>query len=264
MRWVLMAGVLACVSTLVLSAQTSPQSFDVAVVKPDHSGIFAVFPERSGGRLSWTTDLTSLISYAYDLPIWRISGQIPGSQYSYQLIGSTSADATTAQIREMLQTLLAERFQMQSHRVTKEQEGYALMLAGSGVKLKAAKDGDPAPAMPEWFAKFTPVGAAGMEGKIVATAEGPGVGAITRRRVTMGQLAGSLENVLRTFVTDNTRLPGKYYIGFKYAQNAAPDNTDLPQLLPALQESVGLKLEKRKGPVEMLVVDHLDKAPAEN
>jgi uncharacterized protein (TIGR03435 family) len=198
------------------------------------------------------------------MPRWRISGRIPGSEYSYELIASASPDTTDGQMREMLQTLLAERFQMQSHRVTKEQEGYALTVAKGGVKLKEARDGDRAPPMPEWFAKLSPATVAGLEGKIVHTLEGLGIGAITGRRVTMAQLAESLENQLQTFVINETHIPGKYYIGLKYATDGAPEDVDLPPLLPALEHNLGLKLENRKGPVEMLVVDHIEKTPPEN
>jgi uncharacterized protein (TIGR03435 family) len=115
--------------------------------------------------------------------------------------------------------------------------------------------------MPEWFSKIS---AASVEGKVLATMEGKGVGAITGRRVTMAQLAESLTRVLRVFVRDETALAGKYYFAFRFAPENAAADSDLPPLTAALQENVGLKLEKRKGPVETLVVDHVEKTPTQN
>jgi uncharacterized protein (TIGR03435 family) len=64
-------------------------------------------------------------------------------------------------------------------------------------------------------------------------------------------------------VTDGTGLSGKYYLGFEFAQEKHPPDVDLPTIFPALQD-LGLKLERRKGPVEVLVADHVEKAPTEN
>jgi uncharacterized protein (TIGR03435 family) len=59
-------------------------------------------------------------------------------------------------------------------------------------------------------------------------------------------------------------MKGNYYIAFRYAREDAPMDADAPPLNAALQESLGLKIEKRKGPAEMLVIDHIEKEPTEN
>lgn len=79
----------------------------------------------------------------------------------------------------------------------------------------------------------------------------------------MAQVAAALERQIGAFVTDETGLSGKYYLGFEFAKDEHPPDVDLPTIFPALQD-LGLKLEKRKGPVEVLMVDHVEKIPTEN
>jgi uncharacterized protein (TIGR03435 family) len=80
----------------------------------------------------------------------------------------------------------------------------------------------------------------------------------------MLQLCDNLERSLRTAVWDETGMKGNYYLAFRYLTEDAPLDADAPPLNAALQGSLGLKIEKRKGPVEMLVIDHIEKTPTEN
>jgi uncharacterized protein (TIGR03435 family) len=90
------------------------------------------------------------------------------------------------------------------------------------------------------------------------------VGEIDDRRVTIVQLSEALEGMLGTAVWDQSGLTGNYYFALRYALESAPDDADALPLNAALQKSLGLKLEKHRGPVEMLVVDHIEKTPSEN
>src|SRR5213593_2468077 len=101
-----------------------------------------------------------------------------------------------------------------------------------------------------------------MEELVVATSPERGVGAITGRRVTMLKFTETLQGLLDTAVLDQTGLAGKYYFAFRYATEDDPD-VPYPNLFAAMKE-LGLKMEKHKGPVEMLVVDHIEKIPTEN
>jgi uncharacterized protein (TIGR03435 family) len=238
-------------------------SFEVTSVKPSDLPFLQIAPQRSGARVTWTTDLTYLITYAYNMPSWRVSGAIPGSDHIYAVDATAAPGATESQVRLMFQSLLTDRFQMAAHRVTKEVDGYGLTLGKGGLKIKEAKPEDNPAAMPEWFATRR-VPAADIEGKVVTTIESAGVAAIAGRRVTMAQLAEALQRVLRIAVIDETGLSGRYYFGLEYAQGDNPANTDVPPLFTAIQESLGVRMEKRKTAVEMLVVDHIEKTPTEN
>ncbi len=184
-----------------------------------------ISPQRSGGRISWTTFLNIVLAYAERLQTWQISGPIPQDVFVFQV--ETTPDATDEQVRQMFRALLADRFRMTAHRVTKDLDGFALTLAKSGIKIKEAKEGDPPPPMPEWFAKMQPTA---FDGKVQATKEGRGIGALTGRRVTMADLARTLGQVLRASVVDETGLTGKYYFGLKYAPEKDQADSDLPPL----------------------------------
>jgi uncharacterized protein (TIGR03435 family) len=80
----------------------------------------------------------------------------------------------------------------------------------------------------------------------------------------MTQLAEVLQSELQTFVVEKTGLPGNYYFGTKFVSVNERRDVDGPTLFAALQEALGLRLEKKKGPVEMLIVDSMKVAPAEN
>ncbi len=243
--------------------QSPPRSFEVASVKAASQPWMQIAPQFSGSRVTWNADLTNLIGYAYQLQSWRLSGTIPGSDHIYTIDARASEGATGEDIRQMFQTLLAERFQMTSHWVKKDVDGYAVTTAKGGLKLHEAKAGDAAAPMPEYFAG-NGIPAAVLEGKVVTSLQKPGVAAVTGRRVTVAQLAEGLERLLRTSVIDETGLSGNYYFGFLYAKEGQEADTDLPSLFSALQAELGLKLEKRRAPVEVLVVDHIEKTPSEN
>jgi uncharacterized protein (TIGR03435 family) len=248
-------------AALGAAAARCQPTFDVASVKPSSQDWLMVAPQRTGGRIVWTTDLQYLIGYAYRLPVKRILGAVPGSELLYSIEAKTSADATDDQVRRMFQALLAERFRMAVHWESKEVEGYALSPGKRESKMKEARAGEDPPPLPEWFqGKVT---AAELEGRTVALSDVRGARAISGRGVTMAQFCQSLERVLNTFVTDGTGLQGRYYFAFRYADDGTAD-TEAPSLFTAVQETMGLKLEKRRGPIQMLVVDHIEKAPTEN
>jgi uncharacterized protein (TIGR03435 family) len=244
------------------TAATALPKFEVASVKAVPQPWPEMRPKRSGGRITWTTDLRHLVEYAYRLQVWRVSGPLPGSDFIYAVDATTDLAATEGQVRLMFQSLLADRFKMAAHRVTKDVDGYALTVARSGLKIKEAKADDQPVPLPEWFQRSR-AGAADLEGKTVATGEGPGITAITGRGVSMFQFTEALQLVLQLNVFDKTGLPGNYYFALKFAEEEAPADTDVPSLFTAVQD-LGLKLEKQKVPVEMLIIDRIDKVPTEN
>jgi bla regulator protein blaR1 len=245
-----------------MRAQTAaPLRFDVASVKVSSQQFLVIRPDRSGGRIRWTTDLGYVLGYAYRLQPWRISGPVPGSTSIYDFDVVTGADATDDQVRLMFQSLLADRFKMTVHRVTKDVEGFALTVGKGVPKMQEAKDSE-LPPLPEWI-HAGPDDKAKMEGHVVSISTGPGIGNLAGRRVSMLQLSEALQRVLQVAVLDETGLTGSYYFGIQYATDTATPDVTLPDLFSAVK-ALGLKLEKHKGPVEMLVVDHIEKTPTEN
>jgi uncharacterized protein (TIGR03435 family) len=120
----------------------------------------------------------------------------------------------------------------------------------------AAATGDVAP-MPDYLEGKIP---AAFEGQIFASAEGKGIAAITGRGVPLARLAETLSAELREFVIDRTGVTGNYYFGFTFRRldYANADAPEVASVFDAVREQLGLKLERQKGPVELLVVDHVE------
>ncbi len=249
----------------LLGQAVAAPSFEAVSVKlvPLAGGLpdkFSLNPRRSGGRFTWTANSTLLVTYAYHLPTWRVSGIEP-SQTFYQIDATMDASATDDQVRLMLQKVLAERFKFASHRETKELQGYALVVGKNGPKIKASTTPGEERPMPDYL-KGKP--SAAFEGRIFSSMEGRGTGALTARGVPMARVAESLSEELGAFVVDQTGLAGNFYFGFRFQSINNPGDSDAASLFTALQDELGLRLEKQKGPVEMLVVDHIERVPTEN
>jgi uncharacterized protein (TIGR03435 family) len=243
------------------AVSTGQPAFEVASVKPVAGDILAARPTRSGGRITWTTDLWYLISYGWNLQFPFISGPIPGSASIFRVDATTDAEATEDQIRLMFQSMLKDRFKLVARVVTKEGDGYALSVGKIGLKIKEAKEGDPPPPLPEWARDGS---VAAWEGGIAATSPEAGVIAITGRRVSISKLIDTLRRVLGgKMVWDQTGVTGDFYFAFRYAQDDNPE-FDAPSLAAALRDNLGVELKKQKGPVEMLVVDSMEKEPTGN
>jgi uncharacterized protein (TIGR03435 family) len=262
------ATALILISTSLLTAQQSAQAparpaFEVASVKETSQTWSEIAPKRSGGRIAWTANLWDLIGYAYRLPAFRISGQIPGREYLYRVEAAAPAETTDDQIRLMLQSLLEERFKMVSRRVQKDADGYVLSAGRNGIRVAEAKAGDKPAPLPDWFRKNAP-DPAEIEGRVIMSTDGPGIRTIAGRRVTMAQLSQALQRLLQAVVVDETGLTGSYYFGLRYADEEHQSDADVPSLFVAISKELGLRFEKRKMPVEMLVVDRMERKPVEN
>jgi bla regulator protein blaR1 len=252
------------INASVLLAQ-SPQvsAFEVASVRVLQGGppdSFFLGLRRSGGRISWTTNLGLLLRYAYNLPDWRIV-RTDKDQSFYAIDATMDTSATEDQVRLMLQTLLADRFKLVSHREAREVQGYALVLAKNGPRIKSSLPGEVHP-MPEYAAGKPPDP---FEGRVFVSMEGKGTSALTGRGVSTAQLAETLSATLGTLVLDQTGMTGNYYFGFKFlsVQNNPSDEVEGSTIFSALQDELGLRLEKQKGPIEVLIIDHVER-PSEN
>jgi uncharacterized protein (TIGR03435 family) len=253
---------LACPAALVAQAAAAPPRFDVASVKLNAAqSSFWLRLQRSGGRIQWTTQLEYLIEYAFNLQPWRIAGEVSGAGRIYDIDATTDPSASVEQLRLMFRSLLIDRFRMATHFVTRDVDGYALSVAKGGPKMETALE-HTTPPLPAWFAAHAS-DPAPMEGHIVSTAPAAGVGNLVGRRVSMHDLCESLQRIVGTAVFDQTALAGSYYFAFQYAAADAPVDVTLPNLFAAVKD-LGLKLEKQRGPVEMLVVDHIERTPTEN
>jgi uncharacterized protein (TIGR03435 family) len=145
---------------------------------------------------------------------------------------------TYEQMKPLLQKMMAERFGMTCHRETRDVQGYEMVPAKDGLKLTPAK--------PD-----APKGGSG------------GPGSIDMPSTTMKSFAGMLTAKLKRPVADKTGTAGDYEVHLRFAPDSDPDSS-LPSIFTALQEEMGIRLQPSKVPVEMVVIDHLNKIPTEN
>jgi uncharacterized protein (TIGR03435 family) len=267
-------------------AQEAPKQFDVASIKPTaQTGPGGMINFQPGGRFVTTSmPLRMLMTIAYDVRMFQISG---GPNWTESDRWDIRAKADNApdripieQLRPMLRQLLEDRFQLKIHRESKEMPVYALMVAKGGSKLAPY---DPNTTMPG-FPPGPGVGVGGPPPPGAAAAPprpaGPmmrmGRGEMVGKKVPMTMMAQSLSNELNRTIVDKTELTGDYDFTLHWTPDAGgpppnlPPGVELPAIDPngptlftALQEQLGLRLESQKGPVETIVIDHVEK-PTEN
>ena len=207
--------------------------------------------------------LKHLLMAAYDLPSHQIV--LPArleSDQRYDLVANISPGATKEQARVMLQNFLIDRFHLKLHREAKVIPHYELTIARSGPRLKVHTDAPPALDAPLLREGDIGVRTTGDRNHMYA------------RKVQIKELARVLSDDLATPVLDKTGLTGEYDIDIEYSREGldgfrrsltdGPEESNAPTLKVALEEKLGLKLESRKGPVDMLMVDSGDAMPTQN
>ncbi len=222
------------------AASSGPKSFDVASVKRAPAAPNGAYSSihLDPGRLTCTNvNLRKLIGLAYSIKDYQLSGPEWMGSELYNITATFPAGASGEEILPMIRTLLAERFQFAFHRDTKELPVYALVLAKGGSKLKPAEFG--------------------------RTSNNGGVGYFDGQRSGIQNLANFLARQLDRPVLDMTGLKGVFDFNLDWSPDDTPSETK-PDLTTALQQQLGLKLEARKAPIEVMVVDRLEKVPTEN
>ena len=285
-------------------AQNQPRlQFEVAAVKPVEPGRMALPGLHGGpgtsspGRLSGAASLKQLLRRAYGLNAYQISGPAWMDSARYEVDAAIPAGATREQVSLMLQALLAERFGLVAHRETRELPFYALVIRKRGPKLQPSSTAGPAeedqPAehavprlerRPDGIPELSPGSAVPRSYEIVVGGPDGILYKLWARRETMQQLADRLSSQLSQPVLDKTGLPGQYDFALTWTMENAgggvprtdppPDEIDfhgtpvLPEpglsIFTAVEAQLGLKLEQRKGPLPMVVVDRVDRTPTEN
>jgi uncharacterized protein (TIGR03435 family) len=294
--WLLMVAALVAIAPLsapcqgivatqgVIAAPTAATDikvpeFDVVSVKQDKSGTNMMrLMTKPDGYSATNVSAKLLIQTAYGVREDLISGA-PGwadtARFDFDAkVAGDDVDAlkklSPEQRRSMLQPALADRFKLQVHNETKQLPVFELVVAKGGSKLKEAKpDG-----------AYTN-GIKGPDGTSRAGMMRMGPGQVTGQAINMKSLVNVLATQLHQTVIDKTGLTGNYDLELTWAPDPgsgpmfkgggdsapqradpAPDSTG-PSIFTAIQEQLGLKLQSTKGPVETIVVDHIE-MPSEN
>ena len=216
---------------------------------------------------------------------------------SFDIAAKIPQGASQNQVPEMLQALLVDRFKLATHRGTTNQPIYALVVAKGGLKVREADttipaaDSDAPAGTTTFFGGVTTLTTPNADGRSsTTTISNPAMGTVRETdagdrlqrwdapSITFEGLADLLDRVTPFFtspVIDMTQLKGRYRLVLEVSLNdtlksAGGDRTPLEMedaVLKAFNDGLrklGLKLERRKGPVESVVVDHVEKTPAEN
>jgi uncharacterized protein (TIGR03435 family) len=260
MKWSVAILLLVILLAAVINAQT-PQ-FEVATVKlspPVPAGTplpVNLGGVRNGVATLTNTTLSECIQFAYNLvsnsqiigPDWINSRDV-----RFDIVAKTSPDVPREQVLQMMQNLLADRLQLKLRHEQKEQPFLALVAAKNGPKLAPPKDA----VVPSQIA-----------------------GRILHPRMPMLMLATLLSRFERQLIVDKTGLEGPFSVDLQWTPdalreralqagaaplvNGQPVDLTGPSIYTALQEQLGLRLESQKGAIDVLVVDHAEKVPADN
>jgi uncharacterized protein (TIGR03435 family) len=248
------------------SAPTSHPEFEVASIKPNNG-----IDEKPGMQVRYGGHVTihamtvrTLIGAAYDIDeSFQVSGGPRWTETElYDIVAQAPPNVSTESLewwRPRLQSLLADRFRLALHRETKELPVYELAAAKSGIKIAPLKAGACIVADPQ-------------KPKQVRPGEPPPRfcnnlrytrGGIEAIGVDMTRLANTLAAILNRTVINKTGFTGIFDLDLEYAPLEDTAGTTRPSIFTALQEQLGLRLESAKGPVEVLVVDHVER-PSDN
>jgi len=258
--WITMlAPVGSAQSPAAPSQDANAPAFEVATIKPSS-------PEARGSGF-WINDdnielnnmpLTGLLQFAYNLNPGSVDQIIDAPQW----IGSTKFDINAkedaqlatrigklpheewiATLRQMMQALLEDRFQLKVHHETRDLRVVALTVAKGGAKLTETK---PDSHNGSW------TGLRSSKGKI------EGQGATIK---TLVGVLSSKQEIGGRLMVDDTGLSGKYDFELTWSpEDLAHTESDAggPSLFAALQEQLGLKVETKKSPVDCIVIDHVE------
>jgi uncharacterized protein (TIGR03435 family) len=235
-----------CLASISALAQPATPSFEVASIRADEPGRERI--EATPGRLTMqNVRLTTCIRWAYDVQEQQISGPAWLNDTWFSIFAKADTPAGEPALRQMLQTLLMQRFHLVFHRQSKELSTYVLVVAKNGHKLE--------PTDVEGSPSF-------QTGKMNLTGKG----------ATVGQLIEFLSREIHIPIIDQTGLTGRFnyfldinaYVSDELRQSngVPPEATGIIAL--AMQSQLGLKLEGKKAVVDMIMVDSVDRTPTEN
>jgi uncharacterized protein (TIGR03435 family) len=248
MRSFLMPILLAA---LTVSAQTPVRArFDATVVRPtppERLNILNVEECNDGGTyIESGAPLEWVIEFAFG-----VSGKVTGGpdwlnsfDAAFDIEGKPDHKVNRAECRAMVQSLLEERFGLKVHRETKEVDGYSLIVGKHGPRLQPAKPVDIG-------------GGVRVNGLLQQNLE-------ERRAAdgwSMSRLAAFVSGFAKRPVVNETGLRGEYSFSIRFAHT---EDSDDPDVATALEEQLGLKLVTTKTPLEVIVIDHIERVPTPN
>jgi len=270
-----LAAAAVAIAVLALTGALAPHwiafaqrlQFEVASVKPNTAnGPMDTTPRRSGDLVTWhNIRVYTAIYYA-----WHLHGSYQMIGYPdtavgtewYDLDARVGREATDDEVRLMMQSLLEDRFKLKVHREMREIPEFELVIAKGKPKLTPSEGKEPLNVTIENRTLHIPAG------RCSTSLWRDGAHTVCHS-ASFEEITRSVSSSKRAPVVDKTGITGTYDIHFHFVpQEAKAGVYDTPEepgprIEQSIQEELGLKLDKTKGPVEVLVIDHLEK-PAGN
>lgn len=247
----------------MMDSSARPQ-FEVATIKPSNPSQpgWGINVDRSGVFHTRNTTLNDLMKFAYDVHPKQVIGApawADSDKFDLQAKPDKPGMPSVNQMKIMMQKLLEDRFSLAYHKEKRELSTYAITVAKGGLKIKKEEN---------------------------ITVPVPGYGGLPQRgfnaaRTTIAEFASVLQaqfmdmpvidqtglgDVRYTFIVKFTPDPTMHPFGGApppEAQAAAPDPDAPPDLFSAMEQQLGLRMQKTKAPVDVMVIDKIEK-PSEN
>jgi len=246
------AFLLISAASVAFSQSTEPApAFEVASVKPaaPSSEGMRMRPNfitpTAGGVTILNTSLKGVVQWAYHLQAIQVLG--PGwiDSNRYDIVAKSAVAASPERLRQMMQTLLAERFKLTFHRETKEMQAYVVTVGKNGHKLKPSEG----------------------EGEMEMKPTGKGL-QVAFTHVTLSQLSEMASSPLQGVVVDQTGLKGAFDFSLDVSAMAMQTPADredaIGMIIQVLNDQIGIKIDQKKVPAEVMIVEHAEKIPVEN
>lgn len=233
--------------------------FEVASVKPDDPNARGQVTNHqvqvAGDRaLARSSRILDLILYAYNVTPFQVTGntRLPNPPNLFDIDAKIEGSHSEDDVRFMFQSLLRDRFKLATHWETRTLDGYRLTMQKGGAKLQ--------PVGPHGIVRMGHLNIPVREG-FVSMMVGADGGHLMSNAAPISKLTSLLTGFLQMPIVDETSLTGTYDYAIDFTPDDFPPDqpTDSALLAPALKQATGLILEKTKLPVQVLVVDHVEK-----
>jgi uncharacterized protein (TIGR03435 family) len=235
----------AFASLLLAATATAQPAFEVASVKANTSGDRSSFSRTGKNSLvlqNWS--LQRIILRAYGLKEYALTGPDWLASLSFDINAKAEGPVTEAGLRQMLQALLVERFGLTGHTTVQDRQAYVLLPAKGGFKLNPVSDGLAVTDDCD-LSRF------------------PQKTRISCRHCSLDYLAEVLSGQLDSIVVDQSGVRATYAFTLEWSPDLSADGATT-SIFSALNEQLGLRLERRKLPLSILVVDRISKTPTDN
>jgi uncharacterized protein (TIGR03435 family) len=251
-------------------AQIAQSQFEAVSIRPNHSGDSRqeIHPAPGGRFTARNVTAKTLIEWAYGVRTFQLFGEPAWADserfdVAAKADGNPRYDFLQPTLETMFRGVLADRFKLETHSVSKELPVYFLVVAKNGPKIHAADEGD----CPEVPTPQNPC----------RSLRSKAFGQLSAEKAPMSALAFILWNFLQRAVLDKTGLTGSFTYTLDWNAYLQPTQVGTdppaptifepaslePAIAAALEEQLGLKLQSGKGPVDTLVIDHVER-PSEN